>query len=126
MKKLTKSQVETIEAWLNKWEQLKGSVVPLRFREQFGTKPKVFSVFSKVTLSNGIEAEVLRIDGSVMRKATERCNGNNSVLFFAIMEYTVRVNGKLLGRRGVDDLAVSDIATITEIVSAQMMNPCSQ
>ncbi|WAC40563.1 hypothetical protein [Pedobacter sp. SL55] len=126
MKKLTKSQAEQIEAWLNKWEQLKGSAIPLRFREQFGIKPKVVSVFSKITLSNGVVAEVLRIDGGVMRKATERCKGDNTTMFFVIMEYVVRVDGKLLGANGVDNLDVSDIAALTEIVNAQMISPCSQ
>ena len=37
MKEFTKDQLEYILQWLNSWEQLKGSAIPLRFKEVFLT-----------------------------------------------------------------------------------------
>jgi len=35
MKPLTKQQIETVYNWLNEWEQLKDTAIPLRFKERF-------------------------------------------------------------------------------------------
>lgn len=40
MKEFTQDQLEYILQWLNSWEQLKGSVIPLRFEEVFMNKNK--------------------------------------------------------------------------------------
>lgn len=35
---LTKEQIESVVAWMNEWEQIKDTAIPLRFREAFSEK----------------------------------------------------------------------------------------
>lgn len=36
--KLTPEQIEAVVAWMNEWEQLKDTVIPIRFKEDFSDK----------------------------------------------------------------------------------------
>ncbi len=47
MEKLTKEQVNAIVDWLNNWDQLKGTAIPLRFKEEF-TKTTRQKWFEKI------------------------------------------------------------------------------
>lgn len=38
MKTLTHDQIESVIDWLNSWEQLKGTAIPLRFKEDWTNK----------------------------------------------------------------------------------------
>ncbi len=38
MKNLTKSQIESVIEWMNTWEQLKYTVIPIRFKEDYTKK----------------------------------------------------------------------------------------
>ncbi len=38
--KLSKDQIEAVVQWMNTWEQLRGTVIPMRFREDWDTKPR--------------------------------------------------------------------------------------
>jgi|GEM_PF-4338295 hypothetical protein len=35
---LTPEQIETVIEWMNEWEQLKNTVIPIRFKEDFMKK----------------------------------------------------------------------------------------
>jgi len=35
MEKLTKEQINSVVAWMNTWEQLKNTAIPIRFKEDF-------------------------------------------------------------------------------------------
>ena len=35
MKPLTQDQIDAVIDWMNKWEQLKGTAIPLRFKDDF-------------------------------------------------------------------------------------------
>ena len=49
MKPLTKEQADHIENWLNSWDQIRGTVIPLRFREDIPVE-----INNPVTLSEAI------------------------------------------------------------------------
>ena len=41
MQQLTNEQIKAIIEWLNSWEQLKDTAIPLRFKEDFPVKDDV-------------------------------------------------------------------------------------
>ena len=49
MKNLTKEQIEGVIEWLNTWQQLKYSVIPIRFKEDYTKKLEQADAVDKTT-----------------------------------------------------------------------------
>jgi hypothetical protein len=43
MAKLSNEQVEAVVQWMNTWDQLKGTAIPIRFKEDWGEKFELFT-----------------------------------------------------------------------------------
>jgi hypothetical protein len=59
---LTQDQIESIIDWMNSWEQLKDTIIPIRFREDFEyevdlylTVPYLMKMHPKLTLNEAYE-----------------------------------------------------------------------
>lgn len=81
MKTLTRQQIETVYKWLTEWEQLKGTVIPLRFKEDFNKQcaapavSKCEGLQRKLQLAiTGLEIISKKGDGASSEYASELIN----------------------------------------------------
>lgn len=78
MSDLTKEQIDAVIIWMNSWEQLKDTVIPIRFKEHF-TKlepTKVVSIgfmynSSEIVITINQKAWVYKDKSDILKKAVE-------------------------------------------------------